>query len=400
VSTSHRASLGGIFEIARGGSPRPIQAYLTDDPEGVNWISIADASASEKYIYSTKKRIRKDGVSRSRTVKPGDFLLTNSMSFGRPYILKTSGCIHDGWLVLSSKNENVDQDYFFHLLGSAALYSKFSRLAAGATVKNLNIDLVASVEVEFPPVSEQRRLAAILDQAETLRSRRRAALDQLDSLIRSIFLEMFGDPVGNDRAWPEISVNEFVAGFESGKSIAANDEDDSSSPFRVLKVSAVTSLEYRPEQSKAVPADYQPPASHIVRQGDLLFSRANTTDLIGATAYVGETPANLLLPDKLWRFVWHNKPRAVALYVLHLFQQPKFRQEIGQRASGTSGSMKNISQDKVLTIRVGHPPLPLQQIFAARIQAIESLKATHRAALAELDALFAALQHRAFQGQL
>ena len=400
MSNWRKALLGDIFEIARGGSPRPIQDFLTDDLDGVNWISIADASASSKYIHTTKRRIRKAGVDKSRMVKPGDFLLTNSMSFGRPYILKTSGCIHDGWLVLSSKADNVDQDYFFHLLGSDAIYSKFSRLAAGATVKNLNIELVAGIEVEFPPIAKQRRIAAILDQAETLRTQRRAALAQLDELAQSIFLDMFGDPVTNDRYWPELCVGDFVAGFESGKSLVADDEDDSSSVFRVLKVSAVTSLEYRPEQSKAVPLDYSPPKSHIVRVGDLLFSRANTTELIGATAFVDSTPYNLLLPDKLWRFKWHEPPRAEPLYVRHLFQQPKFRREIGQRASGTSGSMKNISHEKVLSIRAGHPPLSLQETFTARIRAIESLKATHRAALAELDALFASLQHRAFAGSL
>ena len=211
---------------------------------------------------------------------------------------------------------------------------------------------------------------------------------------------MFGDPVTNDRSWPSARIVDFVADFESGKSLVADDEDDSTSQFRVLKVSAVTSLEYKPEQSKAVPSDYNPPESHIVRAGDLLFSRANTTELIGATALVNQTPDNLLLPDKLWRFVWHKTPRTEPLYVRHLFQQPKFRQEIGQRASGTSGSMKNITQDKVLSIQVGHPPLSLQQTFATRIAAIEALKSTHRTALAQLDELFASLQHQAFSGAL
>ena len=400
MSAWKTASLGEIFDIARGGSPRPIQDYITDDEDGVNWISISDASASDKFITETKKRIRPEGVSRSRMVKPGDFLLTNSMSFGRPYIMGTSGCIHDGWLVLSSKHGDVDQDYFFHLLGSDFIYAKFTKLAAGATVKNLNIDLVSGVDVNFPPLEEQRRIAAILDQAETIRTQRRQALAHLDTLTQSLFLDMFGDPVVNDRSWPMAAVSDFVAGFESGKSLVAEDEDDSTSAFRVLKVSAVTSLEYKPEQSKAVPSDYVPPKSHIVRVGDLLFSRANTTELIGATAFVAATPDNLLLPDKLWRFVWHQPTRTAPLYVRHLFQQPKFRQEIGQRASGTSGSMKNISQEKVLSIRVGHPPLTLQQTFATRIQAIEALKTTHRTALAQLDALFASLQQRAFAGEL
>src|SRR5439155_13558849 len=108
--------LGEVFDIARGGSPRPIDQFITDDPNGVNWIMIGDASDNSKFITRTKKRILKAGVKKSRMVHPGDFLLTNSMSFGRPYIVQTTGCIHDGWLVLSGK-QDVDQDFFFHLLG-------------------------------------------------------------------------------------------------------------------------------------------------------------------------------------------------------------------------------------------------------------------------------------------
>ena len=111
-------TLGEIFDIARGGSPRPIDDYITDDPNGVNWVMISDATESGKYINSTKKRILQTGVKRSRMVRPGDFLLTNSMSFGRPYIMNTSGCIHDGWLVLSPKTQNASPDFFYHLLAA------------------------------------------------------------------------------------------------------------------------------------------------------------------------------------------------------------------------------------------------------------------------------------------
>ena len=272
--------------------------------------------------------------------------------------------------------------------------------AKGVTMPNLNTNIIRALPFVYPPLAEQRRIAEVLDRAEALRAKRRAALAQLDSLTQSLFLDLFGDPVANERKWPVQAVNGFVAGFESGKSIVADDEEDTTSPYRVLKVSAVTSLEFRPEQSKPMPPGYEPPQSHIVRAGDLLFSRANTSELIGATAYVSATPPNLLLPDKLWRFVWHKAAKADPHFVRFLFQQPKFRQEISQRASGTSGSMKNISQDKVLTIRTGLPPLPLQREFARRVTAVESLKTAQRASLAELDALFATLQHRAFRGEL
>src|SRR5207249_135785 len=94
-------TLGEICDIARGGSPRPIEKFLTYEADGINWIKIGDATASTKYIYRTEEKIKPDGVKRSRLVNDGDFLLSNSMSFGRPYIMRTTGCIHDGWLVLS-----------------------------------------------------------------------------------------------------------------------------------------------------------------------------------------------------------------------------------------------------------------------------------------------------------
>ncbi len=124
------------------------------------------------------------------------------MSFGRPYILRTSGCIHDGWLVLSGDDKIVDQDYFYHLLGSDSTYRKFKSLAAGAVVKNLNIDLVKTVKVPLPPLAEQRRIAAILDKADALRAKRREAIAKLDQLLQSVFLDMFGDPVTNPKGWP------------------------------------------------------------------------------------------------------------------------------------------------------------------------------------------------------
>lgn len=198
-------ALGDIFEIARGGSPRPIDAFITDDSDGVNWISIRDASNSSKYITKTEKKILPSGVSKSRLVKPGDFLLTNSMSFGRPYILQTSGCIHDGWLVLSGDQKIIDQDYFYHLLGSDLIYRKFVSIAAGAVVKNLNSDLVRNVMVPLPPLAEQRRIAAILDKADALRAKRREAIAKLDQLLQSVFLEMFGGSTGATTSVAELA---------------------------------------------------------------------------------------------------------------------------------------------------------------------------------------------------
>ena len=156
--------LGPVCTIARGGSPRPIKDYITTSDDGVNWIKIGDTEKNGKYISSTSEKIKPSGVSKSRMVHPGDFLLTNSMSFGRPYILKIDGCIHDGWLVISQSAEVFDQDYLYWMLSSGYAYSQFCGKVSGAVVKNLNSDKVANSVFPLPPLAEQKRIVARLEE--------------------------------------------------------------------------------------------------------------------------------------------------------------------------------------------------------------------------------------------
>ena len=150
--------LGEVAEIARGGSPRPIEKYLTTAEDGINWIKIGDTEKNGKYIFTTKEKIIKEGLSKTRYVEEGDFLLTNSMSFGRPYILKTSGCIHDGWLVIKQCTA-YNQDFLYYLLSSSAVFSQFVSLAKGSTVKNLKSETVRQVILPLPPtLAEQQRI--------------------------------------------------------------------------------------------------------------------------------------------------------------------------------------------------------------------------------------------------
>ena len=151
--------LGNISTIARGGSPRPIEDYITESEDGINWIKIGDTEQGGKYISSTREKIIPAGLSKTRYVKSGDFLLTNSMSFGRPYILKTDGCIHDGWLVIGGIENIFNQDYLYYTLSSGFMYKAFSEVAAGSTVKNLKSDTVRAVFFPVPPYSEQVRIA-------------------------------------------------------------------------------------------------------------------------------------------------------------------------------------------------------------------------------------------------
>ncbi len=160
--------LGELLEIARGGSPRPIKDYLTNDPEGINWIKIGDTVEGSRYINSTAEKIKPEGKAKSREVKAGDFLLSNSMSFGRPYILNIDGCIHDGWLVLSDSRKRFNKVFLCELLGSSALKAKFSSSVRGGVVNNLNIDLVASTVVPYPPLALQQQFADFVARVDKL----------------------------------------------------------------------------------------------------------------------------------------------------------------------------------------------------------------------------------------
>ena len=175
--------LGGVLEIARGGSPRPIQEYLTTSHDGINWIKIGDADKNGKYIYSTKERIKSEGVSKSRRVYKGNLLLTNSMSFGRPYILQIDGCIHDGWLVLSDLTSSCYIDFLYYLLSSPLAYQQFAKIVSGSVVKNLNSNKAALCLIPLPPTSEQKRVVEIIKKIISIASFIQFHTENLNTII-------------------------------------------------------------------------------------------------------------------------------------------------------------------------------------------------------------------------
>ncbi len=157
--------LGEICDIHRGGSPRPISEYITNDPDGLNWIKIGDADEG-MYISHTAEKIKPSGLNKTRKVYAGDLLLSNSMSFGHPYILRIDGCIHDGWLVLHFNHKNIEAEYLCSYLSQDSTYQELSKLAAGGVVNNLNSEVVKILPTILPPIEEQRKYLAVLHQAD------------------------------------------------------------------------------------------------------------------------------------------------------------------------------------------------------------------------------------------
>jgi type I restriction enzyme S subunit len=160
-------TLDKVCRVDRGSSPRPIKNYFTENEDGVNWIKIGDTEEGGKYIFSTNQKITKEGAEKSRYVSVGDFILTNSMSYGRPYIMRINGYIHDGWFVLRL-NENLDSEFFYYLLTSPFVQNQFKSLAAGAVVKNISGDLVKKTVLPIPDLTTQKTIAEIFTEKQKL----------------------------------------------------------------------------------------------------------------------------------------------------------------------------------------------------------------------------------------
>lgn len=183
--------LGDLVQIERGGSPRPIDDYITDAPNGLNWVKIGDAPAQGNYITKTAEKIRPEGLSKTREVHPGDLILSNSMSFGKPYIMGIYGCIHDGWLLIRNTYNFFDLTLLCHLLGTPQMLNQYRSLAAGSTVNNLNKELVGNTVVTIPNIDEQRVLGQyfkLLDNLITLHQRK---LEKLKNIKKSCLEKMF-----------------------------------------------------------------------------------------------------------------------------------------------------------------------------------------------------------------
>lgn len=264
--------------------------------------------------------------------------------------------------------------------------------AQTTSLPSLPLSLIKVAVLPVPPLSEQRRIVDILSRAEGIVRFRQEAEKKAAELIPGIFLEMFGDPATNPKQWPVRKVSELVRRFEGGKNIQAGSEEKSA--YRILKVSAVTSGIYKESESKPSPEAYNPPPTHIVRAGDMLFSRANTEELVGATALVEHTNGKTLLPDKIWRFVW-NEP-VEPTYIHALFQSQHVRKELGKLSSGTSASMRNISQAKLFNLSLSVAPYSEQKIFSERVVSIRSIQSQQAAAKAKAQAAFDALLARVF----
>jgi type I restriction enzyme S subunit len=308
--------------------------------------------------------------------------------------MKTSGCVHDGWLILSPRNENASPDFFYHLLGSDFVYAEFERRAAGATVKNLNIDLVKEVRVPLPPIAEQRRIAEVLDRAEALLAKRRAALAQLDPLAQSLFLDLFGDPATNSKGFPKKPLASLVRDDDTINYGVVQPGGDLDEGIPLVRVGDLIGGKVRHSGLKRIAPSIEAAYKRSrLRGNEILVSCVGS---VGVIALADESVKGFNIARAVARIPLAETTSRLfmAAYLSTDFVQRYFTNEL-RTVSQPTLNIKQLSETTVVL-----PPIHLQHEFARRVTAVEKLKTAQRASFTELDALFATLQHRAFREEL
>ena len=292
----------------------------------------------------------------------------------------------------------VDKQYFKLSLKNTV--RELGKFAHGSTMKHVVKGDFDNHQIPLPPLDDQIRIATLLSKVENLISRRREHLKQLDELLKSVFLEMFGDPVRNEKGWETVPFSRILKDIESGWSPVCEARAAFPSEWGVLKLGAITSCVFKDDENKALLPDVQPKAKNEVHVGDLLFSRKNTYDLVAACVYVFNTRAKLMISDLIFRFVFADDAAVSSMYIWKLLINDSKRKKIQSLAGGAAGSMPNISKTNLRAIQIPLPPLELQNRFSDIVTKVESLKAYYQKSLSNLESLYGILSQKAFKGEL
>ena len=388
------ARLSDVCRFQNGGTPsKGIERYFTGD---IPWITGADLVGP--IALQARSFITEEAIASSATnqVPAGTVLLVTRTSVGKVAIAGMSLCFSQDITALTPDAKKLSAEYLVHYLRTKQEH--FTKHARGATIQGITREVVADLEIPLPPLEEQRRIAAILDQAETLRTQRRLALAHLDTLTQSLFLDMFGDPVANERNWPDSQTLGEVADIASGVTKGRNLEGKVTRELPYLAVANVQNKSLRLDGIKSIDATEDEIRRYLLRKNDLLLTEGGDPDKLGRGTLWNDELPECIHQNHIFR-VRLTTELLTPLFLNWLVGSPRGKKYFLRSAKQTTGIASiNMTQLKGFPLLV--PPLSLQQTFATRIAAIEALKTTHRTTLAQLNALFASLQQRAFAGEL
>ena len=349
--------LGDVMSIQRGASPRPIQNYLTDDEYGIPWIKIGDVSIESKYITSTKERITKEGAAKSRFLKRGSFILSNSMSFGRPYILEIDGCIHDGWISMCDFEKHLLPDFLYYLLRSSMVQDFWiSKANSGGAVTNLNSDIVRSTLIPVPPLPVQEEIVRILDAFTELQAELQAELQkrqQQYNFYRDNLLNF--NRGGQEIKW--MKLKEIGKVCMCKRILKEQTVSSGDVPFyKIGTFGGVADAYISQELFDSYKSKFSYP-----QKGDILISAAGT---IGRTVEFDGKPAYFQDSNIVW--LKHDESIVLNSYL-------KYCYTLNPWAISTGGTIARLYNDNILNATIPVPPIADQQKIVSILDRFDTL---------------------------
>lgn len=358
--------LKDFADITRGGSPRPIDEYITNG-DGYNWLRIGDVPKDGKFITKVSAKIKPEGLSKTTLVHDGDFILSNSMSFGRPYIMKIDTCIHDGWLALRNlRKEMIDRNFLYYLLLTPQTQYKFSSLSAGSGVQNLKKETVKEIEVTIPSVSDQKRIVAILETWDECIEKLDAKIDIKKNIKTGLMQQLI---TGNGRIpnaiheWRQIKLGDvgITYGGLSGK--AKEDFGDGEPFITYMNVYSNPAIN---ENDFSLVRIGKNEAQNKVRYGDILFTTSSETpDEVGvASVYLGKKDEPYL-NSFCFGYRLTDFTKLSPRFARHYFRGQQFRKAMARLAQGAS--RYNLSKKYFLETSIYIPKDIREQEYLAEL---------------------------------
>ncbi len=395
--------------IVRGGSPRPIDEYITNNSNGLNWLKIGDIDKESKYVTSTQEKVIPAALAKTRVVSPGDLILSNSMSFGRPYILEIKTCIHDGWIAVSELDKNLDRDYLYYLMMTSASQTYFSNNAAGSGVQNLNADIIKLLPVLYPSKKEQQKIADCLTSVDELITAQTQKLVALKTHKKGLLQQLFpaeGETVPN-RRFPEFRD---AGGWEEKKLIDTADKkvkwrfiggpfgsnlkssDYVESGIRIIQLQNIGDAEFWDDYKIFTSEEKANELlSNNIFPGDIILSKMG--DPVGRACLIPNTHSRYVMCSDGIRLVVDEKKYS-KYFVYSLINSVQFRYLVEKAATGSTRKRIGLDDLKNLPMRIpterneqqkiANCLTSIDELITAQTQKLDALKAHKKGLMQQL----------------
>ena len=383
------AKLGDVCTVVSGTTPK---SSCPDYWNGtINWVTPAELTDDTDTIFESQRKITELAVSDSglKAFPAGTVLLSSRAPIGKVAIAGREMYCNQGFKNLIC-SDAIYNRYLFHFLKSKTDY--LNSLGRGATFKEISKNIVEKIEIPLPPLEEQRQIAAVLDKVTDLIAKRRAQLDKLDLLVKSRFVEMFGDPETNDKNWDIVPLSQ-ICSVGSSKRIYQNEQCSNGIPFlrisdlmNLINNNTLTTDLYIPQEK------YQELKSkgQVPEKGDILVTSRGTL----GQCYIVKESDRFYFQDGMISWLFDFKNNITPLYLSHLFSMPGFHKQIDAMQSGSTVAYLSISMIKRLNVMV--PDIKTQKDFAGFVKEIEAIKFAFTQSWIQMEILKKSLMQRYF----